>query len=168
MFFSATWWTLMEQPKCNVKMSKFLKQPISHWVSLNVCSAIWWTFRRNYHQWKTVCHNLNLPKCDIYFTDIVLKLLWYNDLNMILYQELPRLFTRSKWHLLLKVSSGDVQLQFLQDVFKKYWTLQLLTKDKNWTKCDYLMLHSFQWSFNGYSNIWSCMQTCHFNPITHV
>lgn len=92
---------------------------------------------------KTVCHNLNLPKCDRKFTDIVLKLPWYNDLNMILYQDLPRLFTRSKWQLLSKVSSGDVQLQFLQGVFKIYWTLQLPTKHKNWTKCDFLMLHSF-------------------------
>lgn len=37
---------------------------------------------------KTVCHNLNLPKCDIHFIDSVMKLPWYNALNVILYQDL--------------------------------------------------------------------------------
>lgn len=83
---------------------------------------------------KTVCHNLNLPKCDIHFIDSVMKLPWYNALNVILYQDLSWLLTMSKWQLNSKVSSQDVQLQFLQDVFKIFWTLQLATTDKNLDK----------------------------------
>lgn len=92
---------------------------------------------------KTVCHNLNLPKCDINFIDIVIKRPRYNDLNMILYQDLSWLFTMSKWQLISTVSSVDVQLQFLQDVFKIFWTLQFATKNKKIDKmwlCDALFI----------------------------
>lgn len=82
----------------------------------------------------TVCHNLNLPKCDIHFIDSVMKLPWYNALNVIRYEDLSWLLTMSKWQLISKVSSGDGQLQFLQDVFKIFWTLQLATTEKNLDK----------------------------------
>lgn len=83
---------------------------------------------------QTVCHNLNLPKYDIHFIDSVMKLPWYNALNLIIYQDHSWLLTMSKWQLISRVFSGDVQLKFLQDVFKIFWSLQLAKTDTHLDK----------------------------------